>query len=313
MTITAGFCTRDGILICADSLYTGVSKVNQQKIWGYHVDGDGDGDMSKSCSVVFGIAGHEDNSKMAIEDCLHAIAACPPRERTGKKIRDLLRDEIGKIHAKYVDSHPESERDNLRFDLIIAAWLPLAGGCRMFKSSGPAVTSAEPYHCIGTGYYLGDFMMKRFAHGHMSLRQAVVIAVQGIAAAKSYDANCGGPTQFMTISGSGQLSNFVPYNTYDAESYISQFESECRSMLFHLAETQSSDETFEEELERFVDKVKKIRRYWMTGIDPQYQRLMDVISSAGFSQAVRRDLRSTTADPSPQPPSLESRGGSGEA
>jgi hypothetical protein len=309
MTITAGFCTRDGLLFCADSLYMGGSKAHQQKLFGWRVDQN----TPHACSIVFGLAGHEDNSKMAIEDCLEAFAKCPPAERTGKNVRDIFRNVIGEIHQRYVSARPKDEQDNASFYLIIGAWLPLAGGCRMFKSSGPAVTSAEPYHCTGSGYYLGDFFMKQLANRNMTLRHATLLAIQGISAAKGHDAYCGGPTQFMTISNTGQLSNAVPYNTHDTELYVNRFEGEARTLLFDLANTTSTDEEFQHSLDHFLGHVWRIRHYWKTGVNPQYQHLVDLINSTGLKQSEPPSPQAPIPDLPPQPLPLESSSGSDES
>ena len=67
MTIAAGFVTRDGVLLCADTQFTGGAKVYRHKIRAFTLN---DGTI-----LVFALAGHLDYAVMAIEECLEAIDA----------------------------------------------------------------------------------------------------------------------------------------------------------------------------------------------------------------------------------------------
>jgi hypothetical protein len=280
MTIAAGFHVQEAILLCTDSMYTGQAKVTKPKIFAHIIAGES---SALDVSIAIALAGHENYARMAIDECIEAIKDCPPDLRSLTNIRGVLKKAIKAFYGEYVDSISDPyERDRARFELIIGAWLPRGGGLKMFRSDGPAVIRVDDYHCSGSGAYLGDFFMKNLAHRQMSLREAALLAIQGIAAAKSYDANCGGSTQFVCIKNGGQLSNFVPYNTHDAERYVADFENQARSLLLQLGDTESSEEHFQERLDYFVGKVKEIRRYWKSGADPEYQRFMDLINASGF-------------------------------
>lgn len=64
MTIAAGFRVRDGVLLCADTEYSGGSKIHKEKIVSHHFSGG---------SVAFAIAGHGVNAGMCIRDCRYAL------------------------------------------------------------------------------------------------------------------------------------------------------------------------------------------------------------------------------------------------
>jgi hypothetical protein len=179
------------------------------------------GNTPESCSLGFALAGHEDFGKMAIDDCVEKVLACPAGERTMRNVGIALRAAIKAINDDYVDKKPTSERELAKFELIIGAWLPLAGGLNLFRTRGSAVNSAGSYHCTGVGAYLGDYLMRNvFDPRSMNIRDAVVLAIQALGAAKSYDANCGGDTQFLTIAPDGRISPTVPYDIHTSESYI---------------------------------------------------------------------------------------------
>jgi hypothetical protein len=259
VTIIAGFHVQNGILLAADTMYTGGTKVHQPKLFGYTLNAN----TIESCSLVFALAGHENYGKMAIDDCVEEILGCEPKHRTMKAIKKALRKAVKAINDEYVDTRTDpAEKEAAKFDLIIGAWLPLAGGLQMFKSSGPAVLPAGLYHCAGIGAYLGDYLMRNVVSQSMNLKAAALLAIQALGAAKTYDSNCGGDTQFMTISPGGGLSPVVPYTIHNSESYISQFESFSRRLLFNVGDADMSDADFEAWLTAFTDHVRVIRRLW---------------------------------------------------
>lgn len=257
MTIVAGFKVQNGILLAADTMYTGGAKVHQPKLFGYTPNPD----TAESITLAFALAGHEDFGKMAVEDCVEAIASRPP-DRSIDTVRKLLRRAVKAINDEYVDKKPASEREAAKFELLIAAWLPGAGGLKMFRTRGSAVNDAGNYHCAGYGSYLGDYLMRNIFTPTMRLRDVVLLSIQALGAAKSYDASYGGDTQFMTIYDGGKISGLIPYDVHESESYISQFESLSRKLLFNVGDAEMSDADFEEWFTGFADQVRTIRAFW---------------------------------------------------
>ncbi len=298
MTIAAGFHCQDGVLLCADSMYVGGTKVHQPKLFGYVVGGQ---EVVDSCSFAIALAGHENYGKMAIEDCVEEIKNCPADRRSARNIKQALRKAVKKINDDYVDTRPEShERENAKFDLIIAAWLPRGGGLRMFKSSGPAVLDADSYHCTGIGAYLGDYLMHNVFNRSMRVQDAALLAIQALSATKAYDSNCGGDTQFITISPGGALSNVVPYDVHTSEGYISDFERASRKLLFALGNLNLDDGDFRAECGEFIIEVDRLRAFWRGAGFDYMAKMLEILKEAKQSAP-----GSTTHDPKSQPPSRE--------
>jgi hypothetical protein len=273
VTIIAGFHGSDGILLAADTMYVGGSKIHQPKLFGHFLNPG----SSETCTLAFALAGDENLGKMAIEDCVEAVSSIPAKKRTSSKIKKALRTAIKTINDHYVDTRPEAEeREEAEFDLIIGAWLPMAGGLRMFRSSGPALLSVpEHYHCTGVGSYLGDYLMRPVFHPKMSLKETTLLAIQAFAAAKAYDAYCGGDTRFLRIISGGQITNAVPFNIEDTELYVSRFDRIARSLLFTLGDLDLDEAEFSRRLEiGFVHDVHEIRKMWKDGRSPWHQILM---------------------------------------
>jgi hypothetical protein len=119
MTIAAGFCVEDGILLASDTMYVGGSRVYQGKLFTYL-----NGNTPDECSLVFALAGHENFGRMAIEDCVQLLLDCPGEQRSLRKITTIFRDAVKAINDQYVDTRPDYERHDAKFELIIAGWFP---------------------------------------------------------------------------------------------------------------------------------------------------------------------------------------------
>jgi hypothetical protein len=305
MTIAAGFFMQeDGLLLCADSQYTGGSKINQQKLFGYEF---GEFGSPGRMAFTFALAGHEINGKTAIEECVYALSSYSAKKLTHMAAWRLLRAAIHSVHSTYVDSRSDpAEKENARFDLIIGCYLPHKRGLRLYKTSGPGVTFGDDYYCTGIGAYLGDYMMRTIFAREMSLRECVLLAIQAVAAVTSYDANCGGETQMRLLLPGGGIGDLVEYADIPlVERYIAEFERSSRKLLFELANPTiqqqytraKPDERFNKELDSFVADIKKMRLTW---IDENFESLVRLLKKK--AEGLRRvnstrDLKSPLPSP----------------
>jgi 20S proteasome alpha/beta subunit len=274
MTIAAGFRVKDGILVCADTQYTGGVKIHQPKVFRYEIGAGQD-----SCALAFALAGHEVYGKMAIEDCAEEIEKCAASARSLRTVKGLLRKAVRSIALGYVDSRPDlSDRDVSRFELVIAAWLPRGGGLSLFRASGPGLILVDNYYCAGSGAYLADYLVRSIFTRHMSIESAVLMATQALAAAKSYDPSCGGDSEFVMLSSEGKLSEVATYNTRNSETFINAYESMVREFLFRIGDLQMSDRDFTLFLETFVGQARIIRESWRKS-DGVFRELLGTLDS----------------------------------
>ncbi len=282
MTIIAGFHVQDGILLVADTMYSGGVKIHQSKLFGYHLNFK----TPEMCALTFALAGHEDHGKMAIEDCVAAVGAIEPEQRTLVNFREAMRASIRRIHDEYVDHASRGEHETAKFELIVGAWLPKAGGLKLFKSKGRSFLQVQDnYHCAGIGAYLGDYLMRPMFTPRMTVNEVALLAIQGFATAKSYDQYCGGDTQFIRILQGGQLTNVVPYDIQGSETYVSLFERASRSLLFSVGDPTIELPEFERRLTRYMDEVKSIRKLWRDGYPFDYQRFIQQLAEIRRSEA----------------------------
>ena len=62
----------DGILLCADTQYTGGTKIRQSKLFDHNFGGGPD-----NVAMAFGLAGSETYGKLAIEECVDSLSSVP--------------------------------------------------------------------------------------------------------------------------------------------------------------------------------------------------------------------------------------------
>jgi len=262
MTIVAGFRVQQGVLLCADTMYTGAMKIQQQKIFPVTFS-----DSAHPEHLVFALAGSEAYGKMAIDDCTEALRSLGPDGRTLKNVKMAPRSAIKAIHDGYIYSRPEYERPALEFGFVIGAWLPKGGGAKLFSTSGSAVNIQTDYSCLGTGDYLGHYLIRPVFTQMLNMNAVVLLATQVLAAAKGYDASCGGVSTFCIITDGGELRPLYDYFFFQVEGFVSQYDQQTRSLLFQIADAGVTDENFNRTLGMFVESVKHLRESWKRNAD----------------------------------------------
>jgi 20S proteasome alpha/beta subunit len=258
MTIAAGFRVEDGVLLCADTMYTGAMKIHQQKIFPVSFR-DGGGEHPEH--FVFALAGNEAYAKTAIDKCTEALTDLGPEKRTLRNVKKELRSVMKLIYDTYIYSRPESERLSLEFQFMIGAWLPRGGGAQLFSTEGPMVNLQHDYDCIGTGAYLGHYLIRPVFSQMLKMPAVMTLASQMLAAAKEYDTNCGGLSTCAIIK-DGEVNPSYGYQFHTAETFITHYDGLSRQLLLYIADPEIDDVVFQRQLEVFTDSVKRIRENW---------------------------------------------------
>ncbi len=151
MTIVAGFKVKEGIVLCADTKFTGAMNLYQPKL--FEVDlKDGD-------RLIFGLSGPEATAQTAIDLCTDELKGLKREHHSVTRVKVALRRVVKQVTEEYVYVHPRHEREPFEFELMIGAWLSCGGGAQLFWTSGAAVNVEPNYTCIGTGSYLGRYVI----------------------------------------------------------------------------------------------------------------------------------------------------------
>jgi 20S proteasome alpha/beta subunit len=275
-TIAAGFCLDEGVLLCSDTLIDNGVRLHDSKLHGWC-------DQSDNTALGFAIAGSETNARMAIEDCITGVEECELEQRTYERIVRILRKAILGITRKYVDGRPEENA----FSLAIGTWIPKIGRPKLFVSNSGGLIPRQ-YDCLGTGWYLGHYIMRPVFHKKMGMDNAVRLAIQAVSAAKRHDPHCGGDTQFLTVSSKG-VSSTIWHSIPISEHLISVYEEGCSQLLLDIGERGMTSEGFEDRLQDFTQLCQTIRTEF---INARFDTLLKQVTKEG-----RSDLESTTNAP----------------
>src|SRR5438128_1277293 len=102
MTIIAGFRCQDGILLCADSQYTGYEKRYQEKI--IHKD-------FREGRLWIAMTGDAAYARSTVVDCLEAIEKIPQGQQSISAVRTAIRRQLRRMSQEYngLGLDPESK------------------------------------------------------------------------------------------------------------------------------------------------------------------------------------------------------------
>jgi 20S proteasome alpha/beta subunit len=253
MTIAAGFVCNDGILLCADTEYSGGSKVYKEKIFSRHFDGG---------TAVFVIAGHESHAKMVIRDCEYEFADASMK-RSLKNVERIFREALKPIYESYVTQAADPWTAD--FSVLMAVRLH---GCvpALFVSTSESVDVVDTFVCRGTGNYPGEYIISRAYDPFISIRIASVIALQALSAAKKHSTGVGGPSQFIVLT-PGQISDVVSQDFDVAEEQIRLFENEVGQLLLTFGNGAVDESGFQKALVSFGHTLSGFRQKMLSRSD----------------------------------------------
>lgn len=251
MTIAAGFCYDNGILLCADSQYTGSAKINQTKIFPIEYEGG---------RAVFALAGNEAYAKQAIQESEHAVRRKGRRWQNPSGVKKIIGDVVRSVYLDHIDLRPPSEQYDSQIFLLVAVWGSVEG-LHLYATRKTAIFEVDGYDCIGIGDYLARFivgpvyeeagaskLMRGKSSLHISQRQAAVLALEAMAAIKRHDPNCGGASELVAISSDGSMSPIGYYHLVReiplAEEILSAFRERYQKLLLQMTNPQLNDEEF---------------------------------------------------------------------
>jgi hypothetical protein len=266
MTIVAGFVATDGVLLCADSQYTGWDKQYSDKIITRHAEG---------ARLTFALAGDEDYGKSAIEDCYQALLRMPQEQRSITKIREKIRPIIA---ASTKPCSPESRPE------FLAAISTDAEGVSLFAVREDSMPPIERYDTRGSGKYIANYIMSSFipVSFRFTIEGVLPIAVYAISAAKRHDASCGGGSQFFAIRDMF-VSGVYGGGTDDSDKLIEDYARSCGELLRGLA--CNTSEEFESTLSRTTKDMRAMRRRMVESSSPYLSLLQAMrFTSSDMSQ-----------------------------
>jgi hypothetical protein len=250
LTIAAGFVGVDGVLLCADSQYTGLQKTYEKKIFSRHFG---------SVSAAIAFTGDSDYGRSAIEDCFQEIQSIPTSRRNIRESRIAVKRALQKVLD---DCKKANLSTNTRPEFIIALSEAEGGPPQLFSGRKTAVPRVDRFELRGSGSYLGEYIMSSFPEmvlDFMTIEDFVLVGLNVVATAKYHDAFCGGGSQFMAMRANGEVSEMGAYEFDVSDDWILEFDRMSRRLFLATASTRSKPKDFELALASFIKDVRKQR------------------------------------------------------
>ncbi len=248
MTIAAGFHVSEGVLLCADTMYSSSMKVHQEKVFVH---------LCQGCRLVFALAGHEGYAKMAIEDCVDAVNSMDRNTIGWPSVKASLRGVVKLVKEEYVDQRPIDEREGAKFDLLIAVWLPGWNRPKLLATSDSAIISVDSYECLGSGSYLARYIVGPSYTHQMAGHLALLLAVRALAETKKHDMGCGGNSSFTLVTNHGQIVSLGEYPVWEMEKFLSVFDGSMNRVRSAFLQVGLSEEQLDSEFDLFRREIKK--------------------------------------------------------
>lgn len=250
MTIAAGFCFKDGILLCADTEQTvGQLKINDSKIISENFP---------DCSIAFAIAGDVAQATSAVQQILADLRECTD-SRTVSFIECTIRSRIEDIYQRLLLQHPRANYgDSPFFDLVVAVRSIGESPC-LFASSESAVTRIKEYACRGVGLILAGYLIKPLYHKVMSPSEVKAIAAHMMNHVKASVSGCGGSSEILIVDKFG-IHPQTPYDVQEYESFAKVIDEDLPMLYWIAADLNNSDEDVDGILDVFRDDIMTQRK-----------------------------------------------------
>jgi hypothetical protein len=183
MTIAAGFVCVDGVVLAADTLYTGPTRRHDRKLW----------EIPKGQSLV-ALAGAGD--RVLIEKTKDQIEQRIQADASEREILNDIETILFTIHTQSI-WHDQSSIEPPSLDVLLA--IRTTSGCRLFVNRAAALAPVAKSQCIGCGLSLGAYFADCLFADWMPVEHARTIAVHLLEQTKTYDKDCGGESHILSI------------------------------------------------------------------------------------------------------------------
>jgi 20S proteasome alpha/beta subunit len=263
VTIAAGFCCDDALILATDTEYwSGGIKIPGRKLFV----------LPPALDHKVAIAGAGDVAfmKMAVDMLSDKISH---QTCTANQIQSKVQEVINEIYKKHIYPYPAKLEEKPLLQLLVAAWTK-ADGLTLFGTALTAVFEIKrnEYLCLGFGSDVASYIVDAFwqasALGVSSL-DTEMVAVHAVAMAKKYAQFCGGDTELLTLEAAGF--------TIASHSQVELMEGYCENFMRSIAALfvppifgDLNDEGFVADLNDLLDSMRNFRRNEMALLRERY-------------------------------------------
>jgi hypothetical protein len=238
MTIAAGFCCSDGVVLCADTQYTVPETMK-------YPDSKLRMAPELRCLPFFAFCGDMDFQKQCIASFTSALMEA---EENGTLLRSALERAALEMHRIYYDTYSDP-LEKLSAAMFVSV---LIGEKRkLYKVWGPKVSEVDQFESMGSGSYLARALADSFWEPKNTMYRTALAAVYILSDVKKYVDGCGGESQIACLGHDGSWQYFSPDNfertrpIATIESHYQIWKRKIGSLLLDSQNLQESQESFE--------------------------------------------------------------------
>jgi hypothetical protein len=250
MTIAAGFCCEDGVVLCADTQLTipGSLKYPESKI---RMSPD-----LRSCPV-YAFCDDMDYQKQCI---FHFNEAIRGAESKREHVIRALEQKAVELHQTYYELYTDPS-EKLNVNMLLS--LQLGNKQRLFKIYGPKVAPVETLECIGAGNYLARALAGTYWTSDISMHRTGIICTYILADVKKYVDGCGGESHIICLGDNGLWSMFPSDGLYftieELEADYEYWKTHTRELALDYADFKVGESSFERDLVELTDDLTRVR------------------------------------------------------
>jgi 20S proteasome alpha/beta subunit len=281
VTIAAGFSFSHGTLLCADTEITHGWELKSigSKILPFHFASNG------GSKVVFTFSGAVHYAKMAVQQCVRALAACDSTSMGRQRIVELIAEELHKFHVKHIYKHPlYMSSGGPDFNLIFAAWSQHEGA-GLYETSDEAVievTNQDMYALSGSGSVLAKYVVSLLVrHPFLKLEEITTTATHMLAEVKRRVPGCGGHSELLVLHENGDMSNVAGFDISHVISFGEHFHSSFWGLFLEACDPSTPDKQISERFDMFrdvIDAMREQRKKELEDPRPEMRKLIQALS-----------------------------------
>ncbi|MGA9672473.1 MAG: hypothetical protein WBQ94_24880 [Terracidiphilus sp.] len=253
MTIAAGFCCSDGVVLCADTQYTIPETMK-------YPDSKLRMAPELQCLPFFAFCGDMDYQKQCIASFTSVLSSA---EEDGTLLRSALEKSALEMHIAYYDAYSDPS-EKLSAAMFVSV---LIGGKRkLYKVYGPKVYEVDQFESMGSGSYLARALADSFWEPNNTMYRTALAAVYILSDVKKYVDGCGGESQMVCLGHDGSWQFFSPDNfertrpIANIESHYQTWKRKLGSLLLDSQNLRESQEFFETKATGIRDELAEQRR-----------------------------------------------------
>ena len=249
MTIVAGFCVREGVLICADTLHTGTGHnvYDPKIILSPHM---------KIGRAVFSYSGHSFLAKGTVQRCIESLCASSSAAvRTPAQAAAIVQQTIDRQYRSHVCAQPDPNTDSiyqLMFSVAVKGHAP-----ELYTTWQGEVNHCDSYDFIGIGSYVGRLLVDPIFQANLSVSHLESIASYAIVKAKEAAQGVGGPTNAVLLKPDGTTEEILPVTTASGEGVFALFHFAVQRLFLSLIDWDDKD--FNQALDDFGKMMEHVR------------------------------------------------------